>query len=163
MLMAVAVRRDVIDPDLFDFDPVGQMVRDRPRGTDHQFWFHDPCAVLPVLNNGRIILARWGCRRQESRVLPCTGWTTTKGAASRFWREVGSRTVTVPAYLGYENAVWVPLRSQVRAVLAYDSRGQPHAYVVCEPASNYDEVMAKSEWMPALVGGIEPSGALGGG
>ncbi len=135
MLTAVAVRRDVIDPDLFDFNPLGQILRDGPSETDHLFWYHDTCALLPVLHNGRIILARWGCCRGESRVLPCTGWTT-RGAGSRFWRDVGGRTVTVPAYLGYENAEWIRLRSQVRAVLAYDLGGQPHAFIVCEPAGN---------------------------
>jgi hypothetical protein len=160
MLTAVAVRRDVIDPDLFHCDPRGQLLRDGPGETDYQFWFADPCAVLPVLNNGRIILARWGCCRQESRVLPCTGWTTTQGSASRFWRDVGGRTVTVPAYLGYDNSVWVPLRSQVQAVLAYDSRGQPHAFIVCEPASNDSQVMTKAEWKPAIVDGKEPVSPL---
>jgi hypothetical protein len=159
MLTAVAVRSDVIDPDLFDFDPLGQFLRDCLRGTDHQFWFHAPCALLPVLHNGRIVLARWGCRRQESRVLPCTGWTTLRGAASRFWCEVGGRMVMVPAYLGYEKSVWVPLRSQVRAVLPYDSRGQPHAFIVCEPASTQHRAMTRPERMLARVGGVEPSGA----
>src|SRR5271165_5463761 len=84
MLTAVAVRRDVIDPDLFDFDPLGQFLPDYPSGTDHQFWFADPYALLPVLHRGRIILTRWGCHRGECRILPCTGWTTTRGAESQF-------------------------------------------------------------------------------
>jgi hypothetical protein len=153
MLSAVAVRRDVIDPDLFHCDPLGQLLRDGPSGTDHQFWFSDPCPLLPVLHRGRIILARWGCRRGECRVLPCSGWTTTRGAASRFWHDVGGRSVTVPAYLGYENAEWILLPSQVRAVLAYDSRGQPHAFIVCEPTSNYSQVMRMGASMPAMIEG----------
>jgi hypothetical protein len=116
--------------------------------------------LLPILHRGRIVLARWGCRRNESRVLPCTGWTTTRSAALRFWHDVGGRAVTVPAYLGYEKSVWIPLRSQVRAVLAFDLRGQPHAFVVCELDSADHEVMRHSEPMPVLVGGIGPDRAV---
>ena len=31
--------------------------------------------VLPVWHRGHLVLASWGCRRGESRLLPCTGWT----------------------------------------------------------------------------------------
>jgi hypothetical protein len=134
MLTAVAVRRDVVDPDLFHCDPLGLLVQDAPDKADLVFYFGDPCAVLPVLHRGRIVLARWGCRRNESRVLPCTGWTTTRSAvAARYWRSVGGVAVLVPAYLGFDDGVWIRLRGPVRAVLAYDERGQPHAFVVCEP------------------------------
>jgi hypothetical protein len=69
--------------------------------------------------------------------------------------------VMVPANLGYEKSVWVPLRSQVRPVLPYDSRGQPHAFIVCEPASTQHRAMTRPEWMLARVGGVEPSGGGG--
>jgi hypothetical protein len=73
MLTAVAFRRDVIDPDLFHCDPLGLLVRDSPDEADLLFHYGEHCALLPVLHYGRIVLARWGCRRNESRVLPCTG------------------------------------------------------------------------------------------
>jgi hypothetical protein len=153
MLTAVAVRRDVVDPDLFHCDPLGLLVRDAPDEADLVFRFGDPCAVLPVLHRGRVVLARWGCRRNESRVLPCTGWTTTRSAvASRYWREVGGVAVLVPAYRGVEDGAWVRLRGPVRAVLAHDERGQAHAYVVCEPSTNFHEVRARSTGMPVMVG-----------
>jgi hypothetical protein len=176
MLTAVAVRRDVIDPDLFHCDLLGQFFPDTPGEADLVFRYSDPCALLPVLHRGRIVLARWGCRRNESRDLPCTGWTTSQGTASRFWREVGGRTVTVPAYLGYEDGEWVPLRSHVQAVLAYDSRGQAHAYIVCEPSlppasrflsghaisrrlpSTSDELRRGAEAAPSIVCGDSDQG-----
>ncbi len=78
MLTAVAIRREVIDPDLFHCDPLGLLVQDAPDEADFVFHYGDPCAVIPVLHRGWVVLARWGCRRNESRVLPCTGWTTTQ-------------------------------------------------------------------------------------
>jgi hypothetical protein len=133
MLTAIAVRRDVVDPDLFHCDPLGLLVQDSPDESDLVFCFADPCAVLPVLHRSRIVLSRWGCRRTESRVLPCTGWTTTRSAAAvRYWRSVGGVAVLVPAYLGFEGGTWVRLHWPVRAVLAHDERGQPHAFIACE-------------------------------
>jgi hypothetical protein len=147
MLTAVAIRRDVIDPDLFHCDPLGQLVRDSPDEADLLFHFDEPCALLPVLHGGRIVLARWGCRRNESRVLPCTGWTTTATAAAmRYWRWVGGVAVLVPAYLGFEGGEWVKLRRPVRAVLAYDERGQPHAFIDCKPVEANCAVLTR----PAL-------------
>ncbi len=61
--------------------------------------------------------------------------------------------VVVPAYLGFEGGAWVRLRGPVRAVLAYDERGQPHAFVVCEPTGGCCGVMTRPERRPALVGG----------
>jgi hypothetical protein len=105
ILTAVAVRRDEIDPDLVHCDPVGLLIKDAPDEADLVFHYGNPCAVLPVLHRGRIVLARWGCRRNESRVLPCTGWTTTRStAASRFWRRVDGVAVLVPASWGLRAA-----------------------------------------------------------
>jgi hypothetical protein len=144
MLTAVAIRRDVIDPDLFHCDPLGQLVRDSPDEADLLFHFADPCALLPVLHHGRIVLARWGCRHNESRNLSCTGWTTTSNdAAVRYWRSVGGVAVVVPAYLGLEDGAWVKLRRPVRAVLAYDERGQPHAFIACKPVETNCDVVTR--------------------
>jgi hypothetical protein len=147
MLTAVAIRRDVIDPDLFHCDPLGLLVRDSPDEADLLFHYGEPRALLPVLHRGRIVLARWGCRRNESRVLPCTGWTTTgTSAAMRYWCSVGGVAVVVPAYLGFERGAWVKLRGPVRAVLAYDQRGQPHAFIVCKPVETNCDIVTR----PAL-------------
>jgi hypothetical protein len=130
MLTALAVRRDVVDPDLFHCDPLGQLVRDPPGEAHLLFRYREPCTLLPVLHRGRIVLARWGCRRSESRVLPCTGWTTAHSAAEvHYWRSVGGLNVVVPAYLGFEGSSSVKLRRLVRAVLAHGKRGQPHAFL----------------------------------
>jgi hypothetical protein len=154
MLTAVAVRRDVVDPDLFHCDLLGLLVQDASDEADLVFRYGDPCAVLPVLHRGPVVRARWGCRRNESRFLPCTGWTTTRSdAAARYWRRVGGAVALVPAYLGFESGAWVKLSGPVRAVLPHDERDQPHAFVVCEPSGGCGGAMTGSEWMPELVGG----------
>jgi hypothetical protein len=115
------------------------------------FRYADPCALLPVLHRGRVILARWGCRRNESRILPRAGWTTTRSAAAvRYWRSVGGVAVVVPAYRGFEDGAWVRLRGPVRAVLAYDERGQPHAFIVCEAARSLIAGTTRSELKQAM-------------
>jgi hypothetical protein len=137
MLTAVAVRRDVIDPDRFHCDPLGQLFPDRPDAADLVFCYGNPCALLFVLHRGRIVLARWGCCRNETRILPCTGWTTTRSAAAaRYWRSVGATNVGVPAYLGFEGGAWMKLPRPVRAVLAYDERDQQHVFIVCDPVKD---------------------------
>jgi hypothetical protein len=133
MLTAIAVPFELIPLELIRPHKLAQQIHVYDDWIEFRFHFAAADSLLPIVHEGgRITLARWGCRREECRVLPCTGWTTAQGATSRFWPEVGGRTVTMPAYLGYEDGAWVPLRSQGRAVLAYDSRGQPHAFVVCE-------------------------------
>jgi hypothetical protein len=161
MLTAVAIRRDVIDPDLFHCDPLGQLVRDSPNEADLLFHYSEPCALLPVLHRDRIVLARWGCRRNESRVLPCTGWTTTGTAAAKcYWRSVGGVAVIVPADLGFEGGEWVKLRRPVRAVLAYDERGQPHAFIARESADVNCDVVKRSDLSQAVGVNWHREGAL---
>jgi hypothetical protein len=126
-----------------------------------------------VSHDGRLVIARWGCRREESRVLPCTGWTKADRIESGYRREAGAEEGVVPAAKGVDNGCWYALPAPVRVVLARgeprdmrgerqsDGEGQLHAYVICEPASDFYRRMTHSEWMPALGGGVEPSGALG--
>jgi hypothetical protein len=64
----------------------------------------------------------------------------------RFWRSVGGVAVLVPAYLGFEGGDWVKLWRPVRAVLAYDERGQPHAFIACESVETNCDVVTR----PAL-------------
>jgi hypothetical protein len=40
----------------------------------------------------------------------------------------------------------------VRGLLVRDADGEPVASILCEPATRYDRVMARSERMPVLIG-----------
>jgi hypothetical protein len=31
--------------------------------------------ALPIWHEGQLRIVRWGCRRNQSKVLPCTAWT----------------------------------------------------------------------------------------
>jgi hypothetical protein len=61
--------------------------------------------LLPVWHEGRLLLVRWGNRR-ESRRLPCTGWTWLSTVEAGRWTGYGAELVDVPATLGLENGVW---------------------------------------------------------
>jgi hypothetical protein len=60
--------------------------------------------------------------------------------------------VVVPASLGLDRGVWFLVREGVRAVVVRDERGQPVAYVLVEPSTDYYKIMTRSDWMPTLVG-----------
>ncbi len=70
----------------------------------------------------------------------------------------GAEEGIIPATLGFDNGYWCALPAPVRVVVGQCERGQLHAYVVCQPASNYYSVMTHAEWMPSLVGEWSRSG-----
>ena len=127
--------------------------RTHRRGQDEEvrfFYRHRP-AVIPAIHQGEIILARWGCTRNESRFLPCTGWTKKATVESGWWAQAKAELVSVPAYSGYDAGVWFHVRQGFQAILIHDEQGQPHVYLIVEPATHYYNVMTRSEWMATLV------------
>lgn len=54
--------------------------------------------------------------------------------------------------MGLEGGVWFAVREGIRGLVVHDERDEPVAYMICEPASRYYEVMTRSRRMPALVG-----------
>jgi hypothetical protein len=79
-----------------------------------QFLFRDAERLLPVWNEGRLQLVRWGNRRGESRAHPLTGWArleTFEGGCWGRWRPV---EVFIPATLGLDGRVWYGIRQGVR-------------------------------------------------
>lgn len=55
------------------------------------------------------------------------------------------------AWLRHELRPPQGLRRGLHGVLAREN-GELAVYVVCEPASHYYQVMARSKWMPVLIG-----------
>ncbi len=154
MLTAVAVPFDLIPTELIRPHKLARQPHVCDDWPEFQFHFGSPSALLPISHaGGRVSLARWGCRREECRVLPSTGWTTDERVKSGYWREVGAEEVTIPAARGYDGGYWYAIPSPIRAVLVRPVDGQVHVFVVCQPASNYYAVMTKSEWMPAMIEG----------
>jgi hypothetical protein len=152
-LTAVAVPFELIPIDLIRPHKLAQQLHVYEDWPEFRFHFGGPDCILPVEHaGGRITVARWGCRREESRVLPATGWTRIDRIESGYWRDAGAEEVNIPASRGYDNGFWVPLAAPIRAVLVRPAEVQAHVFIVCEPGSNYYLRMTRAEWMPALVG-----------
>src|SRR5262249_51225991 len=107
--------------------------------------------VLPVWHEGQLRIVRWGVRRQESRCLPCTGWTWLTTVEAGSWSRWGAVPVDIPATVGLKNGIWYRIRQGIRGLLVEDERGHPAVYMICEPASHYYQVMTRSWWMPVLI------------
>ncbi len=131
---------------------LGRRVHERGGEKEVQFHFRAADRLLPVWQGGQMRIVRWGCRRNDSQVLPCTGWTRLVSLESGLWANWNAEEVTVPAALALDNGVWFKVRQGIRGVFVEDEQGRPCVYLVCEPASHYYLVMTKSPWMPALIG-----------
>jgi hypothetical protein len=114
-------------------------------------WYHVP-RRLPVWTEHGIELVRWGCRRGESRQLPCTRWTMLSTVKAGKGAEHRPERVEIPASLILHNGRWIAVRQGVQGLLVRDEAGMPVVYVLCEPASHYYEVMTRLKWAAVLVG-----------
>ena len=63
--------------------------------------------LLPVWHEGQLRLVRWGTRRDESQILPPTGWTWQASVESGGWGAAELHPVVIPATLAIENGIWV--------------------------------------------------------
>jgi hypothetical protein len=97
-------------------------------------------------------VASWGCRRGESKVLPCTGWARLSTVKDGQWAEWNAEAVEIPAVAGFDGGVWFAIRQGVRGVLVRDEKGVLRVYPVCEPSSHYYQMMTRCEWMLVLIG-----------
>ena len=105
-----------------------------------RFVWSDFPRVLPVwLPEGRLVLAAWGNRRDESRTLPVTRWASLRSWELGRWARYNPTLVTIPATLVADGRpelpVWVSVRQGLRALLARDEVGRPRVFPLCEPSS----------------------------
>lgn len=123
------------------------------RGGRHEFRFlysdRRPC--LPVLREGRLLLARWGNTRGQSRFLPRTGWTWLESVEQGCWRDSGAVAVDIPATFGVERGRWFRVVQGIRGLLVPDERGFAVVYMICVPPTRYYTVMTRSDRMPVLI------------
>jgi hypothetical protein len=128
--------------------------RAHERGGEQEvrFLFRDAEPLLPVWHEGQLKLVRWGCRRGESRALPCTGWTWLATVEAGGWLPFGAEPVDIPATLALERGVWFAVREGIRGLLVRDEQGVERVYMVCEPATHYFRIMTRSDRMPVLIG-----------
>ncbi len=152
MFAGVALTLSEVPVELVEQHGLRRRVYERGGEAEVQFLLRDGERVLPVWLDGRLQVVRWGNRRGQSRVLPCTAWTWLATLEGGGWGDRGAVPVVIPATMGLDRGVWFRVREGVRGVVVRDERGQPVVYVLVEPASHYYQVMTRSGWMPALVG-----------
>jgi hypothetical protein len=105
-----------------------------------------------VIRDGHLFFVRWGNGRGRSRHLPRTGWTWLETINQGGWRESGAVPVDIPAsYALGGRGVWYKVHIGIRGLLVPDERGAAVAYVVCEPAEHYYQVMTGSKRMPVFI------------
>lgn len=113
--------------------------------------FRDPRPQLPVYRDGKLVFARWGNGRGQSRLLPRTGWTWLSTVREGGWRGIGAIPVEIPASFGLERGIWFRIEQGIRGILVPDERDLAVVYMLCEPSSHYFRIMTRSDRMPVLI------------
>jgi hypothetical protein len=125
-------------------------IHERGGEQEVRFLYRDRQPLLPVWHEGQLLLVRWGKGRSPG--LPRGGWTRQTTVEGGYWQEWQAQAVEIPASLGRTNGVWYQIKQGVRGLLVADESGELAAYMICEPASHYFQVMTRSKWMPVLLG-----------
>ena len=115
-----------------------------------QFLYRDQRAVLPVWWDGQLRILPWGNRNKASK-LPRTGCCWQENLDAGRWGWLRPEAVEIPACCGFEKGVWSQVQEGLHGVAVRDEHGQPHAYVITQPATHYYAIMTRSERMPVLL------------
>src|SRR5581483_6688627 len=108
---------------LIERHQLGRLTHERCGEREFQFHY-GPASRLPVRHEGQLLIVRWGCGRDDSRVLPVGGWTKQTTVESGFWYHCGAEEVEIPAALARDGGVWYSVRQGLRGVLVQDERGE---------------------------------------
>jgi hypothetical protein len=119
---------------------------------EYRFLIRDRSPQLPAWRDGQLVIVRWGNTRRQSTSLPATAWTWRETVEQGGWLNAGAVPIDIPANYVLDGGVWYHVREGIRGILAPDERGRAVAYVICEPASHYYQVMTRSDRMPVFIG-----------
>ena len=151
MCAGIALAYSELPLDLIERHRLEPRVHDRGGEREVRFLYRDSHRYLPVWHEGQLQIVRWGCRRGDSKVLPCTGWTWQATVEEGRWSTWEAEPIEIPATMGLENGIWFRIRQGIRGLLVTDERRIMRAYMICEPASHYYQVMTRSKRMPVLI------------
>jgi hypothetical protein len=152
MCTGIALAYSELPLDLIERHALHDRIHDRGGEREIRFLLRSTTRLLPVWHEGQLRIVRWGCRRGESQVLPCTGWTWQSSIEAGRWVTGEPVPVDIPATMGLEGGVWFHIREGIRGLLVHDEHGCPSVYMICEPSSHYYRVMTRSRRMPCLIG-----------
>lgn len=154
MCAGIALAWSELPTDLTGLHCIRRRQHERGSGgeAEARFLYADRRPKIPVWRDGRLILARWGNGRGQSRSLPRSGWTWLETVESGGWRGCPAELVDIPVTLALDRGVWYRVRQGFRGLLVPDERGLAVAYVICQPPTHYYRVMTRSDRMPLLIG-----------
>jgi len=152
MCAGIALAWSELPTDLVRRHGLERRVHERGGEREVRFLYRDRVPRLPIWRDGRLQIVRWGNGRGQSQLLPPTGWTWLETINEGGWLSAGAVPVDILASLGLENCVWYRIRQGIRGLLVPDERGVAVAYMICEPASHYYQIMTRSDRMPVLIG-----------
>lgn len=126
-------------------------VREPGGAREARFLFRDPKAELPVWHGNQLSILPWGNREGKFR-LPKTGWCRRESLEDGLWRHLLPEPVDIPAAFGLEKGVWFLIEEGLRGILVRDEHGDPHVYMLTQPASHYYQIMTRHSRMPVFIG-----------
>jgi hypothetical protein len=151
MCDGIALAWSDLPTDLIGRHALERRAHDRGGEREVRFLYRDRAPKLPVWRDGQLQVVRWGNGRGQSRFLPRTGWTWSSTLQEGGWQGSGAIPVDIPAMLGFDGGVWFNISQGIRGILVPDEHGIAVAYVICEPASHYYEIMTHRQRMPVLI------------
>lgn len=116
------------------------------------FLFRAPTAILPYWNGNQLDICLWGNRDDKTSKLPRTGWCRMESVEDGKWQHLRPETVDIPCSFGLEKGVWFQINEGIKGMLVRDEKGQPHVYMLTQPASHYYNVMTRHDRMPVFIG-----------
>jgi hypothetical protein len=151
MCVGIALPWSELPTELIQRHGLERQVHERGGEREIQFLYRHRRPRLPIWRDGRLQIVRWGNGQGLSRYLPPTGWTWQSTIDEGYWQHLDAVVVDIPASLGLERGVWFRIRQGIRGLLVPDEHGAAVAYMICEPASHYYQVMTRSSRMPVLI------------
>ena len=151
MCTAIALAGSDVPTEMIGRHGLDRRAHRRGGADEFRFAYRDRVPRLPIWRDGRLLIARWGNGRGQSRFLPPTGWTWLETVRRGDWRGSGAIPVEIPATFALDGGVWYLVRRGIRGLLVPDERGLAVCYMLVEPASHYYQVMTRSDRMPVLI------------
>ena len=154
MCLGIALAGSEIPTELTGNAAMARRLHMRGERPEYRFLWRDARPQLPVISDGRLILARWGNGRRQSRALAARpagrGWLRLRDGS---WTGIDAAEVVIPATYGLDGrGVWFLIQVGIRGLLVPDENGKAVVYVIAEPASHYYQVMTGERRMPVLIG-----------
>ena len=151
MCAGIALAWSELPTEMIGLDGLQRRIHDRGGEREFQFHYRDRWPRIPIWRDGRLLIARWGNGRGQSRFLPRTGWTWKATVESGGWRNLPAVLVDIPVTLAFDHGVWYRVRQGFRGLLVPDERGFAVAYVICQPPTHYYRVMTRADRMPLMI------------